>query len=239
MSLDLLLDSLPGEPVRVAHAGPSGVALWRVAIALDAALDSRCFAMLTADERQHAERFLRHEDAARFAAVRAALRVLLARLLGCTPHELVLTRDAHGRPQLASGAAALDFNVSHSGGYGLIALSTVGRVGVDIEQRRADFDWRAVAALTLDHAEQVALAACATPAAQNHAFYDSWVAKEALLKAAGVGVVEGLHIAPLTPRTSEQVAWCAAARARWPEFAAAWVAMPDGYAACVAWSERL
>ncbi|WP_246174178.1 4'-phosphopantetheinyl transferase family protein [Paraburkholderia hayleyella] len=248
--------SVPLRLVSVTHAGPPEVALWQVALrsedegAFDVVPDAACLALLSADERRQAQAFQRHEDVLRFVTVRAALRVLLGHALNRAPHTLALTRDAHGRPQLAGAApGGLDFNVSHAGAYGLIALSTAAsvasaasgyRVGVDLEVCRSAFDWRSVAALTLDHEEQAELAALESAAAQRAAFFESWVAKEALLKAAGVGITEGLNIAPLYPRRGEQerVEWRAATQARWPGFAACWVAAPEGYCACLAWSAR-
>jgi phosphopantetheinyl transferase len=100
-------------------------------------------------------------------------------------HALRLVRDAMRRPSL-DAAASLDFNVSHSGAHGLIALSTRRRVGVDIEQCRADLDWRSLASLTLAGSEVAWLGKA--PAGERLAhFYDACVTKEALLKTSGRG----------------------------------------------------
>ncbi|WP_236002189.1 4'-phosphopantetheinyl transferase family protein [Paraburkholderia elongata] len=117
------------EPIALPHDGPSDVSLWRVDLAFDASLDNAAFAQLSDEERARAQSFRRHEDALRFATVRVALREQLARYLGITAHAVRLTLDANRRPRLAD-SDAYDFNVSHAGWHGLIAMSPCRRVGV-------------------------------------------------------------------------------------------------------------
>ena len=171
----------------------------------------------------------------RFAAVRVALREQLAQRLGIAPHAVRFTHDVDRRPRLAD-STLVDFNVSHAGSYGLIAMSPVRRVGVDIEHRRAQFDWRSVAPLTLDPAEKLWLEGLDVTQ-QRVAFYDAWVAKEALVKTTGVGIIEGLQHLTVLPRDASRVSL----RNRIPDdmraLSAHWLAAPDSYAACLAWSE--
>ena len=140
------------EPVPLPHDGPSDVSLWRIDFAFDASLDDAAFAALSDDERARAGKFHRHEDALRFASVRVALREQLARYLGIAAHAVRFTLDANRRPHLAD-SDALDFNVSHAGAHGLIAMSPKRRVGVDIEHCSDRFDWHSIVALTLDASE--------------------------------------------------------------------------------------
>lgn len=218
----------------VPHDGPADVHVWRVDIRFDTTLDSDTFAALSSDERTQARAFHRSEDALRFATVRAALRERLASALGSAPHALRLTRDAMKRPCLAE-AMPLDFNVSHSGAYGLIALSSRRRVGVDIEQRNAQLDWRSLTSLTLADSEADVLEQL-DPQERLERFYDAWVAKEALLKTTGVGVVRGLQRLTVLPRDGVRVALRDEVPDEAHDLAATWLAAPADYAACVAWS---
>ncbi|SDI57267.1 4'-phosphopantetheinyl transferase family protein [Paraburkholderia phenazinium] len=218
----------------VLHDGPPDVHVWRVDIRFDTSLESDTFTALSSDERTQARVFRRSEDALRFATVRAALREQLASALGTAPHMLRLTRDAMKRPCLAE-ATSIDFNVSHSGAHGLIALSTRRRVGVDIEQRNPQLDWRALASLTLADSETVALEQL-HPEECIERFYDAWVAKEALLKTTGVGVVLGLPRLTVLPRDGVRVALRDTVPDEAHDLAASWLAAPAGYAACAAWS---
>ncbi|MGF6571900.1 4'-phosphopantetheinyl transferase [Paraburkholderia sp. GAS333] len=223
------------EPISLPHEGPSDISLWRVDLAFHVSLDNDAFSSLSDDERIRARKYLRHEDTLRFATVRVALREQLARRLGIAPHAVRFTHDSDRRPRLAN-STLVDFNVSHAGSHGLIAMSPVRRVGVDIEHRRAQFDWRSVAPLTLDPAEKAWIEGLEI-AQQNVAFYDAWVAKEALVKTTGVGIIEGLQHLTVLPRDASRVIL----RNRIPHdmrvISAHWLAAPDSYAACLAWSE--
>src|SRR5579875_3318790 len=137
-------------------AAPADITLWRVDIDLNAPLLEAGGSLLQADELERARRFLRHEDAARFVAMRATLRRLLAAELGCTAQTLALRAGANGRPMLDMHNAP-DFNVSHSGAQGLIAISRKRRVGVDIEAARQSFDWRELQATVLHPTDQRAI----------------------------------------------------------------------------------
>jgi 4'-phosphopantetheinyl transferase len=225
------------ELIPQAHQGPSDISLWRIELAFHASLDDAAFSSLSDDERTRARKFLRHEDTLRFATVRVALRELLAQRLGIAAHAVRFTHDANRRPHLAD-SNLVDFNVSHTGAYGLIAISPMRRVGVDIEHIRAEFDWRSVAPLTLDPAERTWIEGL-DRARQSAAFYDAWVAKEALVKTTGVGIVEGLQHLTVLPRDSSRVTL----RNRIPDdmraISAHWLVAPGSYAACLAWSETL
>jgi 4'-phosphopantetheinyl transferase len=202
---------------------PADVSLWRIDIAFDARLDDPMFASLSGDERTRAQAFHRSMDALRFAMVRAALRTLLAERLGIAAEDVPFASDEAGRPSLAN-SHAIDFNVSHSGDHGLIALSSRRRVGVDIEERATRFDWRTVAEIALSPHERDAVERLAAHA-QTDAFYDIWVTKEAILKALGVGITKGMQHFTVWPRRDDVQG-----------IASAPLSMPPGYAACIAWS---
>jgi 4'-phosphopantetheinyl transferase len=222
------------DPVPLPHDGPSDIALWRIDIDFTTSLDAPAFASLSDDERTRAGNFRRHEDALRFAAVRAALREELARRLDVAAHAVRFALDDNDRPHLAD-SDRLDFNVSHAGAFGLIAMSPLRRVGVDIEQRSDRFDWHTIAGLALTQEEAASIERLDV-GQQSAAFYDAWVAKEALVKTTGAGITRGLQQLTVLPRESTRVML----RKQIPEdmrnIAAHWLAAPDGYAACVAWS---
>jgi len=81
---------------------------------------------LSADERTRAARFHFARDRARFLRRRAALRHLLAGYAGREPHALVFAQGAHGKPALP--ATGLEFSLSHSGGYAVLAVTRGRRV---------------------------------------------------------------------------------------------------------------
>jgi 4'-phosphopantetheinyl transferase len=222
------------DPVPLPHDGPSDIAVWRIDIDFAESLNAPAFASLSDEELTRARHFRRHEDALRFATVRAALREQLARGLGIAAHAVRFAADANLRPHLAE-SDRFDFNVSHAGAHGLIALSPTRRVGVDIEQYSDTFDWHSIAALTLDPKEVVWIEGL-DAARQTAAFYDAWVAKEALVKTTGAGITRGLQHLTVLPRESMRVTLRNQIPDDMREVDARWLAAPDGYAACVAWS---
>ena len=65
---------------------------------------------------------------------RIVLRLLLARAGAVGARGQPFAIDQHGKPHLRSGVPA--FNVSHSGGFALVAIAMRGPVGVDLETER-------------------------------------------------------------------------------------------------------
>jgi 4'-phosphopantetheinyl transferase len=215
---------------------PPDLSLWRVDVAFDAALHDDAFSGLSENERARVKSFHRIKDALRFATVRAALRQLLADRIGVMPEKVWLANGEFGRPVLMQ-EPSLDFNVSHSGSYGLIALSSRRLVGVDIEMRATHADWRAVAELVLNSAERASIERL-NAAEQLRAFYDVWVMKESIVKAAGVGLAKDIRRLSVLPEWEGLVPGHSCSTENAARFRVATLPAPDGYAAGVAWSAR-
>jgi 4'-phosphopantetheinyl transferase len=150
-------------------------------------------ALLGDEERRRLDRYRRAEDRERFLLGRGVLRLCLAELLGDDPATLPIGAGPRGKPRLAPGAARLPaaplprFNVSHAGDLVLIALHGRREVGVDVERRRPDLDWRPIAARCLPQATGERLEAL-PPDAREMAFLQAWCELEAELKALGTGL---------------------------------------------------
>lgn len=93
---------------------------------------------LSSDEIARALRFHFEKDRNRYIAAHGHLREVLGWLLGVDPKQLVFSCGERGKPQLtdAINGRFLHFNVSHSDGLALIAVSRDYEVGVDIERIR-------------------------------------------------------------------------------------------------------
>ncbi|MEB2485269.1 4'-phosphopantetheinyl transferase superfamily protein [Burkholderia multivorans] len=226
----------------VPHAAArAGVQVVRVDFDWDVPLTARAYAALSEAERARAARYLRHADAVRSAATRAALRDVLGAALQVAPHAIAIVVDEAGRPSLdPAHRVPLDFNVSHAGEHALIAWAPAGRVGVDIECCHRPTDWRALAGEVCAPAE-IAYLHSLPDDARASAFMRVWSAKEALLKALGTGIAGGLGaFAVVPPRDAATPATTivdpAAPAAGVAAFDAAWLDAAPGYAACVAWA---
>ncbi|ETP65049.1 4'-phosphopantetheinyl transferase [Burkholderia dolosa PC543] len=227
-----------------AAAARAGVRVARVDFDLRVPLAWPAYAALSDAERARAGRFVRHEDAVRSAATRAALRDVLGAALGIAPRAVAIVVDDAGRPSLdRAHRTSLDFNVSHAGDHALLAWAPAGRVGVDIERCERTVDWRALTAQVCAPVEAAYLDALPNDA-QPAAFMRVWSAKEALLKALGTGIVGGLRaFAVVPPRDAGTPATTIVERdapaAAVAAFAAAWLDAAPGYAACVAWTRSI
>ncbi len=143
---------------------------------------------LPAAERERTAAILRPEPARRWIASRWALREVLGRYLGEDPAAIALRAREHGKPELAELPGRLDFNLSHSAGLALVAV-TVGRpVGVDVERIDPDRDLLALAERGLDPEEAAAVRAAAPGTERASHFYAAWVRREALVKCLGGGL---------------------------------------------------
>jgi len=90
---------------------------------------------LSADEKQRAAAMADQQLSQLWSAGRVALRLLLEAECGATIRQQPFSHDRSGRPFLERHG--LDFSIADSGPHMMIGLATVGRIGVDLEQRRA------------------------------------------------------------------------------------------------------
>lgn len=141
--------------------------------------------LLSADEQQRAARLRSPEKARQFSAGRTLLRRILGSYLGQAPATLCFDYGPYGKPCLL-GAPGFDFNLAHSGDGFLLAISTSGPVGVDLERIDLSLDVQRLAAQFFTPEEAAALACVPLPR-QRRAFYRLWTRKEALLKGEGCG----------------------------------------------------
>jgi 4'-phosphopantetheinyl transferase len=147
--------------------------------------------LLCADERARAARILHERNRTLWTRSRGVLRALLGRYLERDPRELRFVLGPHGKPALYSeGTNAGEnprFNLSHSDGLALIAV-TVGReVGVDLELTGRQVDELAIAARVLGRRQAERLAEL-DPRMREREFMRAWVAHEAALKCRGLGL---------------------------------------------------
>ena len=157
--------------------------LWR--LDLDAAHNEAAADILSEDERARAARFHFERDRRRFIAGRAALRRILGAYLERAPAALVFALGHHGKPALED--LGLEFNLSHSGGCGLIAVTRGRRIGVDVEGIRTDFACEDIARRFFAPGE-VRILAASKPDEYAAAFFRCWTRKEAYVKARGDGL---------------------------------------------------
>ena len=168
---------------------PDEVQVWRVNLALSAEAVAAIAPLLDAQERDRADRLRQPLHQHRFIASHAALRLVLSRYLDLPPDRLTFCYSDRGKPTLVE--ANLQFNLSHSGDIALIAVRPNRLVGVDVEQIRP-IEACQLAKQFFHPTEAEAIAALPPPEQQT-VFFRYWTAKEAYLKAIGVGIANHLQ----------------------------------------------
>lgn len=166
--------------------------LWIVPLDIPPTFARRCADLLDPPERERAARLATERLRTAHVAAHAALRGVLGTALCLAPGSLRFERGTHGKPFLDHEAGGtLHFNLSHTQGVALVALTRHAPVGVDIESLEEARVQLGDLQPALSPWEREALAATA-PSQRTHAAYRCWVRKEALLKAAGCGITHGL-----------------------------------------------
>jgi 4'-phosphopantetheinyl transferase len=176
-----------GAPLR---ALPGHVHAWAFTLDASPQCAAGCRALLSQEEAARASRFVFARDRERYVVAHGVLRRLLGLYSGLPAREVAFaTEGAAGKPRLAADAAAatLSFNLSHSHGRALLAVSDGRAVGADLEQLRKDVEVHAISSRYFFGAERDAIAQ-APDAAAHETFFRYWVAKEAVLKAQGLGL---------------------------------------------------
>lgn len=169
--------------------------------------------LLTEHERARLAAFRRPEDRAMFRSAHVLVRVLVAELAGVSASAVDVVQRCrrcgrpHGSPSvLIDGRPGPEVSFSHAGGLVLAAVAGAP-VGVDLEPLggvRAG-----VERLALSSEEQALLAA--RPRAERpDALTRWWVRKEAVLKAADIGLAEEPNEVVVSPP------WEPARLVRWP-----------------------
>lgn len=150
--------------------------------------------VLTPAERARAARFFTDELRSRWRTARIALREILSRYVEVAPEALLIETGTNGKPYLraSDGARSPHFNLSHSGSFGLLAVSHRQAVGVDIEMHRDLPDLMRIARRFFAEQECAALMPLAE-VARHESFFRCWTRKEAVLKATSEGIGENLH----------------------------------------------
>jgi 4'-phosphopantetheinyl transferase len=182
-------DSVWFEPPERLILGSNAVHVWRVS--LDQSPSQIAFFQnnLDDDERSRADRFCFSRDRERFIVARGILRAILGRYSNRAPESLSFSYSTHGKPALASesDADALRFNLSHSHGKALYAVSRGREIGVDLEFIRDDLESEQIAERFFSHREIETLRALPL-SLRKYAFFLCWTRKEAYIKARGEGL---------------------------------------------------
>ncbi|MDT7543434.1 MAG: 4-phosphopantetheinyl transferase [Acidobacteriota bacterium] len=180
----------PERPIAV----ESDLHVWRIHLDQCEAVLHEFSKFLSADEMLRADKFHFRRDRDHFVAARGALRDILGGYVGLAPGLLRFSYERYGKPALSreTGDELLRFNLSHSHGLALCAVTRGREVGIDLELIREDSSGMEIAERFFSPREVSALRAL-PPSARTSAFFDCWTRKEAYIKALGEGLTHPLQ----------------------------------------------
>ncbi|MBZ5859376.1 4'-phosphopantetheinyl transferase family protein [Flavihumibacter profundi] len=176
--------AIPGELI-----SSNEVHVWRAWLDLTALQYENLLGFLSKDELARAKRFRFERDQKRFIVARGILRQILGRYLGKKPNELVFEYSSQGKPALATypGCGTLHFNLSHSDGFALYAVTRDRNIGIDIERIRDDAAVDQIARRFYSQGEISSLFRMHIDR-RTELFFQYWTRKEAFIKAIGEGI---------------------------------------------------
>jgi len=160
------------------------VDVWVAPLQVPPATAATLLATLTPAESARASGYRLPTDARRFSLARAWLRHVLGGELGIPAAEVSFAASRE-KPRLAAAGGPC-FNLSHAGDLAVIAISN-GEVGIDVEHESSG-PAALEAAVVACTPSQAAALDCLPDAARGQAALQLWTAKEAYLKAIGVGL---------------------------------------------------
>jgi 4'-phosphopantetheinyl transferase len=177
------------SPKRTLILGNDEVHVWRAALnqspsQVDGLLDT-----LAEDEQARARQFYFPIDRERFVVARGVLREILGLYLNRAAQAVSFRYGSHAKPALAceSGENAIRFNMSHSRGAALYAVTRGREIGIDLEFIREDLEVEQIAGRFFSQREIATLRALPL-GLRKYAFFLCWTRKEAYIKATGEGL---------------------------------------------------
>jgi 4'-phosphopantetheinyl transferase len=165
------------------------VVVWHAearAVAANADATARAVASLPPADRERYGRYRVELDRQMFLTGRLMARSTVAEALGVGAGDWTWREGPRGRPEIASPATTLRFNLAHSGGLVACAIADGRDVGIDVEHRRRPaLDPRLVTRYCAP--AEIADIEARQPHWRDR-FLTYWTLKEAYLKARGLGI---------------------------------------------------
>jgi 4'-phosphopantetheinyl transferase len=164
--------------------------------ARDEATHRRCRQFLSPDELTRWGRMPPSQQML-YASAHAGLRTITAAYTGVWPSQVEFRTGEHGKPYVA-GFPGLRVNLAHTRGMSLVAVSSDGPVGVDVERVRALTDAQLRPEVLLSTWERARWSQA--PAGRRRTdLITYWACKEAVLKASGTGLTGDLTAVQIAP----------------------------------------
>ncbi len=194
------------RPRFVPSLGENVVHVWLFKLEGQFSQWQRLRALLSEDELIRAERFYFERDRHRFVFARGNLRVILGRYVKQNPASLNFIYNDFGKPFLTAepNQPSVNFNLSHSDMWGVLAVTLQKEVGIDIEKIKDSIKIEEIAERFFAPGE-IAQIRALEPRERIDAFFNCWTRKEAFIKAVGKGLSLPLHDFEVTVQSDQPV----------------------------------
>lgn len=143
--------------------------------------------IMSRHEQERVQKMVRGKET--YIASRWLLRKVLSRYTSQHARDVEILRTDKGKPYLAH--SNIHFSLSHSGRWAVLAVSTSGAMGIDIEAAERKRDLAGIAE-SYYHPQEFAQLQALAGNQQTDYFYRLWTLKEAFFKATGTGISAGL-----------------------------------------------
>ena len=158
--------------------------------------------ILCKEEQEKAARFHREADRHSSIAARGALRLLLSGYTGVPASDIAFEYSENGKPHVEG--SDIDFNVSHSGEWVVLAIGRSRNIGVDIEMINRELDVMAIASRYFTPEE---IARIENSEDRHAEFFQLWARKEAYVKACGSTLFRELRSFAIPAGDGEKDGW--------------------------------
>ncbi|HEX5755790.1 MAG TPA: 4'-phosphopantetheinyl transferase superfamily protein [Arenimonas sp.] len=171
--------------------------------------DAELGACLGVEERARLQHMRAPQRRRQFLAGHWLARQLTCERFGGEPADWCWHTENSGKPRLLCAGRVVEIAVTHSAEYIACAVAAEP-IGLDLEIRQRERDWRALARHALSEVEALTIAAL-PPVEHGTAFIERWALHEAWGKRAGEGVLlsrmRRRRFIESEPQTSELRSW--------------------------------
>jgi 4'-phosphopantetheinyl transferase len=167
---------------------PTSIAfVWYVPLVCTVSTEQRLSDFLDPVEAARAARFPSRDERRRHVVSHGVLRLILSAFTGCDARAIHIATTARGKPYVVGRGP--HFSLSHCGDVALVAVTTGGSTGVDVERVRSDLEVDTFARPLLA-APDIARIEARPPEARRREWFQAWTRLEAVAKASGNGLID-------------------------------------------------
>ncbi|WP_296620323.1 4'-phosphopantetheinyl transferase superfamily protein [Marivirga sp.] len=163
------------------------VQIYRASVLDDRENIASCIERLSSKEIMRSRRYRNKGDSDRFIIGRAMVKHMAATILNKDFESLEILYTETNKPIIDQ---EIQFNLSHSGDYVVLAICKECDIGIDIEYCDADFKFQPILDYCMSKGEQIRIFENKKPL---DTFLKYWTRKEAILKGTGIGLLEKLN----------------------------------------------